>query len=1429
MDENHEISIIAGDCKFCGFDEQSVLHTPPPIAASTDMKNSRQHLRDIINDGSFIQHTFRNAKENEIYEISSIGEIKENGSIFCSKSHSAIKKSVVRELSIVPEDKKESQNSYLCEEASLIRDNSYSSTLLDFSPLTSNETHLLKSVANLSGHFVKKKSTCGSLNLSQEKKSRNNNYVVKKVSKTSNENVAEYTEKCMCPKNNKNSSLSGSAVFITDEPELTFNNSSDTLLWEQKSKLKSCTANGLCNEAQNSGKDNEFTDDLAYWTSFTCGKNDGTFCNTSHQDDTFIAAENAIAMLAQDELEFEKNNGIFKDDQMVPLQDCSNIDDWCAPNDLTSACVNLSIEELLQAQSSFLGTFSSDANRKRPTFGNNGLTSPPTRSPHPLIDISSLSLLNNGSEQHEDLSHEHGTLTSFVKCDNSLLITNASVNLNLNSANSAGNETNFLSIPKYISDPQNRNSNEDSSKSSDSALCENFTLKENAVEQQGNNEKQINSFTSSNTDKLKNCDSIIDVKCDLSVDDVTLIDNENEKQELFHEKNLDNLSKDDIVPIGNNINIQESFHDNNLDQSMVFFDMKVIAPKELHITEVCCIGCTSNIILPLLNETSQWLDVSIEICSVSIDDNDVDILLTNPFNVVPKIILEPQTTEACRILFTPYCEGSHVAVLRICGIPSVNCHQNVLPKILRSVLLLRANAENPIIEIESKNICNGKVLDFGIVPLGSDISATITLQNYGLANTPICLEISNTNEFESFTFCLKGNTSLEKNSQFRCALTSNQVNHDTSSLKINVSCDTSTIKMMSTSPSKEISGLLDVKVDVLNKYISIRKIILKAVVGIIRIHTPKEMHNLIELNYVCGKETSFDLPIRNAGNVAAKVNLSITDYADLFAVIPSSLILKPGVTEYVHIKVLSTLHNVKTLESNLLLEVEQTHVVYEIKLVVNNNNYKLVEKMPLASLLLADKQNIYFSGVAVGQMQHQMVCFQNGVDFSYSIVFSLEGSSDFHLLGLEHIEKDGKKPFITINPKTTYRLYVMFAPTSIKEHVGILHISVLNSTKKYSLPLFGLGGCCQITIANLTLGNTNSYWLSMGSLVSNGTSVSKIFVKNTGQRTAFINAVCYKNSKCNDILSEKQLSIQPNCFRLSPGMQQSILLVLKPDQNNVVFCEKQSSVVAVIAFYSCNEILRKRMQKYHHLQDNIGKLLVKPPIDFNVELGDNLPVENFSTPILPNEDKLFFSSINRTCVMLVGEPVFVPAKTSEIANVDCYGAKCANSIHGHVFQKNNINGQQSNVLVKTKSVSNIPEHDLPVSVQCNSFKSHLATAKPADERPTSCNPDVPKSSNKSPLVIINPSLIDFGEHEISSKKTMYIEIQNRETNDYQIFISNICSPFFIKTKKFTLKKRNYVRLPIEFRPQKKGNYSCSIFIEINMQSKSDIFLSGTAI
>ena len=95
--------------------------------------------------------------------------------------------------------------------------------------------------------------------------------------------------------------------------------------------------------------------------------------------------------------------------------------------------------------------------------------------------------------------------------------------------------------------------------------------------------------------------------------------------------------------------------------------MSVIAPTELRIDSVCCVGLSSHGTLLLHNPTTHWMRVKLAVTQININGQPADHYVS-PFVVRPKVTIDPNATESVKVVSSSNGSQVNVYLLSVTGV-----------------------------------------------------------------------------------------------------------------------------------------------------------------------------------------------------------------------------------------------------------------------------------------------------------------------------------------------------------------------------------------------------------------------------------------------------------------------------------------------------------------------------------------------------------------------------------------------------------------------------------------------------------------------------------------------------------------------------------------------------------------------------------------
>jgi len=139
--------------------------------------------------------------------------------------------------------------------------------------------------------------------------------------------------------------------------------------------------------------------------------------------------------------------------------------------------------------------------------------------------------------------------------------------------------------------------------------------------------------------------------------------------------------------------------------------------------------------------------------------------------------------------------------------------------------------------------------------------------------------------------------------------------------------------------------------------------------------------------------------------------------------------------------------------------------------------------------------------------------------------------------------------------------------------------------------------------------------------------------------------------------------------------------------------------------------------------------------------------------------------------------------------------------------ENFLDGSQSNKSnVSKMSDKRIKENTYSSSVMPGSpsFRGSLLSASTTSSA----------STFSTKAVIIKDDQIVFADIKPGSMDRKFILIHNREERTRELVIMSLLEPFKCKYPKVKLHQKHYLKLPIEFKPRVKGEYSDNLLIRV---------------
>ncbi|KAJ7319161.1 hypothetical protein OS493_036674 [Desmophyllum pertusum] len=625
---------------------------------------------------------------------------------------------------------------------------------------------------------------------------------------------------------------------------------------------------------------------------------------------------------------------------------------------------------------------------------------------------------------------------------------------------------------------------------------------------------------------------------------------------------------------------------------------QLIIPGEIKFPPFCCVGVLTESVIPLHNSSSRWMHC--EIHSILSTANGIQVPSSaSAFSHQPKAIIAPHMTENIKISIEPHEAGTFTAQLQVYSFPVV-CEVQPVTHSLGPVLALEVVAEEPNVEVVLED---DNTIHFGEVSCGAKQCRPMHLVNRGRAQVPIRIIISaNSSSLHCFAFAdadFSPKTDVVRGPAPAggkgAALTIHTLSlkgrkDPTSKVEPTVvwllfqSPKIGLNSTTSAGPPDEYIARLDVEIDSARQGPTISSVALKALEGIVRLHTPHKLQ-VLALKSSVGKSSSCTIPVKNAGNITAKVKLKIEGDSQQFSVKPTQLRLKPEEESEVQVMFQPTEAN-KQVESLVVLAVPNGPV-YE--LVVKGS---AIPKEDDKFTLLSSKPVLCWSGVALGWSQQQKVILKTSSTSPVKLQLLIEGNhSDFQIQPMfSSLGGSPEHPQATLDPKKELPVHVSFSPSSMSLISSSLVIKSLTGKTKSKIPLYGCGGTSQLVLVDIRQ-LSEGYVTNVGEVSLGKKNHVKVVVRNSGTRAAFVKAVCYSDIHSLQRYPSSHLNIQPDSFVLSERTSKVVLIEYQPLEKDAINCRTSVNSVAVVAFYNGDEFLRRQYKK------NLQTTPRQPPSD----------------------------------------------------------------------------------------------------------------------------------------------------------------------------------------------------------------------------------------
>ncbi|XP_021120952.1 centrosomal protein of 192 kDa isoform X4 [Heterocephalus glaber] len=692
----------------------------------------------------------------------------------------------------------------------------------------------------------------------------------------------------------------------------------------------------------------------------------------------------------------------------------------------------------------------------------------------------------------------------------------------------------------------------------------------------------------------------------------------------------------------------------------------VRVPEELKFPSTCCVGIASQTRLSVLNPSDRWLQVSVVALSVSVNGEKVD-LSTYPCLVFKnKVIVRPHATEEIAVLLLPLDPGLFRCVFRVASWPfSADPETIMQAEALASRVVLTAIAESPAIEVETER---KGVLDFGDLTYGGWKALPLKLINRSHASVPLRLSISaNAVAWCCFTLSkepvptsLKAAPYADVVAQLAAPSVVSHVmpasyeGQDPKFLIIWVLFHTPK-KLIASSeildPAEEFVARVDIEVDSPNPSPALSSVGLRARAGTARIHAPRDLqtvHLLASVNSAAKQP----LPLKNAGNIEVYLDIKVPEQGSHFSVYPENLFLKPG--EEHEVMVSFTPRDPKACEERILkIFVHPCGPQYEVVLkgeAVSSGSQTVPPGpcCPDLPSLLSNKQFLAWGGVPLGRTQLQKLVLRSSCASTAQHLRLLIRGQDQDCFQLQNTfgseERLTSNCEVRIGPKEDIVISVLFAPTRLSCMLAKLEIKQLRNRLqpgvKFMIPLSGYGGTSNLILEGVKK-LSDSYMVTVNSLVPGKESRAVLSVRNTGSRAAFIKAVGFRDYQKKVLLDPKVLRILPDKFVLKERTQEDITIIYRPPDRGR---DHRASVeLSTVYFFGGDEICRQQYRRAVSQNPGVVRRIlpahsVLHSVDFAEVFQDELLVDEvYDLPQRPNDVQLFYGNMRKIILSVLGE------------------------------------------------------------------------------------------------------------------------------------------------------------------------------------------------
>ncbi|XP_065064819.1 uncharacterized protein LOC135691023 isoform X3 [Rhopilema esculentum] len=685
--------------------------------------------------------------------------------------------------------------------------------------------------------------------------------------------------------------------------------------------------------------------------------------------------------------------------------------------------------------------------------------------------------------------------------------------------------------------------------------------------------------------------------------------------------------------------------------------IKIVVPNELCFQNVQCVGVPINECLPVHNPSSRWIQCLIEVAFYSVNGSKADASDYCAFSLQPKVFIAPHTTEDVKVTFLAEHAGVYMAKLNLIASPVVT-DDSILSEdeLFPNDVHIEGIAEAPNIEMFQED---GGVIDFGEMPGGISRTRAIKLLNRGRADIPLKLVISGiSSKFRSFAFVDSDMTPIGSSMPNQSAETEglnaavlNVILPGGKQMGKTFEPEVTWIQFKAPEyqdrgfpeklgPRNEFSARVDIEIDSKGNGAVVGSLLLKAFVGIARLHAPRSLQ-AISISAQEGQRVSRGIPFRNAGNIFLEIHLQVSTFTDLFSVVPDKVLLAPGESTEVFVHFMSV--NSITVESFLLVSVHPDGPQYEVVLRGTATAPKPVKEKNEPPVLLCSKPVLCWAGVPIGRsVQQRAYLRNNSLKQDLNMCISVEGGhSDFQVQNTFDFKKRAENSHeVTLKPQSEVPVHVLFVPSTFGIISSSLVIRPTGDGPKFMIPLHGYGGCSKLQLTNAQKVGDN-YWIDAGEVYAGKQNIVNLSLQNVGNRAAFVKIVCYSDVSKRKLYPSSHISIAPNDFVLLEKCSKQLVIVIQATDSVLQTASVKPSAAAFLAVFSGDESLRQlyRKNKTSTSQKPIMREGPMQNLVFDAPFMDEDKVINeIKYPDIPNWESFFVSAISRTVVSLVLRP-----------------------------------------------------------------------------------------------------------------------------------------------------------------------------------------------